>query len=331
MQTWILDIHGNPSIKGWSRRQFLCAALAAGPASAMALMPSKALARPSHFKLGIITDEISEDLDQALDFIAHYSLDYCELREMWQKNLMTLTKEELQRAKSLVDRHGFHVSDLASPIFKYQLPGMPAHPTGALVFHSTFADRDSEELLRKSFDLAHFFGTKKVRIFSYWRVADPAKAYPYVRDRLAKAAELAGRNGVTLLLENEYDTNVGTAKELGRMLRAVNSPHLLANWDPGNAAMMNEIPFPDGYGEIAGLIGHIHVKDVKRDPTTGELSWAPVGSGFIDWHGQLQALIKAGYAGTLSLETHFRPDRDALESARASIQGLLKVINGLQS
>lgn len=331
MQTFIAEAPCKPRTASCTRRQFLHAALAAGPTSALALLPSVASARPAHFKLGIITDEISEDLGQALDFIEHYSLGYCELRELWQKNLMTLSRQELNRAKASVSRRGLQVSDIASPIFKYELPGMPAHPTGALVFHSTFTDRDSEELLRKSFDLAHFFGTQKVRVFSYWRVADPEKAYPYVRDRLAKAAESAGRNGITVLLENEYDCNIGTAVELGRLLRDVNSPHLLANWDPGNAAMMNEIPFPDGYREISGRVNHIHIKDVKREPSSGKLSWAPVGSGFIDWHGQLQALIDSGYTGTMSLETHFRPDRDALESARASIRGLLSVIDGLKA
>jgi len=168
----------------------------------------------SSFKLGIITDEISEELDQALDFITHYSLGYCEVREMWQKNVMSLSREELNRAKTLIARHGLRVSSIASPIFKYALPEMPAHPDGALVFHSTFTESDSSELLRKSFEIAHFFGTDKIRVFSYWRVAEPEKAYPYVRDRLAKAADLAARNGIILMVENEYDCNVGSAKEL---------------------------------------------------------------------------------------------------------------------
>ncbi len=32
------------------------------------------------FRLGIITDELTENLEQALDFISNYSLAYCELR-----------------------------------------------------------------------------------------------------------------------------------------------------------------------------------------------------------------------------------------------------------
>ena len=93
---------------------------------------------------------------------------------------------------------------------------------------------------RRAEKLARFFGTTKVRIFSFWRVDHPEKAYPLVRDRLAKAASLAAKSGIVLVVENEHECNIGTGKELGRVLRDVNSPSLRGNWDPGNAAMLHE-------------------------------------------------------------------------------------------
>ena len=282
------------------------------------------------FKLGIITDEITEDFEQALDFISHYSLHYCELRDLWKKNIMNVSQEDMDRAKELIKKYHFTVSDIASPIFKYNLPQMPApkHLNEKRdTFRADFAEQDSEDLLKKSFELARFFGTNKVRIFSYWRVEDPEKAYPYVRDRLAKAAETARKNDIILALENEHECNIGTGKELGRILRDVNSPNLRGNWDAGNAAMLKEVPYPAGYDDVRGLIAHVHVKDVKSDPATGKLSWAPVGGGFIDWRGQIKALRDDGYNGTMSLETHYRrPDGNKVESTRESLEGLLKTI-----
>lgn len=315
----------------WTRRSFLKASLAAAPG--LTLGSSVALPMPDalSFKLGVITDEISEDFDQALDFISSYSLAYCELREMWQKNVMNLSPPELDRIKKSIVRHGLQVSDIASPIFKYELPEMPARPDRALEFHSTFTERDSLMLLNRCFEIAHFFGTGRIRVFSYWRAREPEKAYPYVRDRLAKAADLARQNGIILMVENEYECNVGTGKELGRLLRDVNSPNLRPNWDPGNAAVLKEVPYPDGYREVEGLFPHMHIKDAKRDPQSGELSWAPVDSGFIDWRGQIKALHAAGYAGSMSLETHFRPNGNALATVRASLAGLLKILNEVAS
>ncbi len=310
----------------WTRRDFSSVLVGLGLDF---ILPQRVRARsPAPFKLGIITDELTEDLEQALDFISHHSLAYCELRQLWHKNIMNEPQEALDRAKKLIDQHRLQVSDIASPVFKYNLPEMSARPEKRDTFLANFTDQDSEDLLRKSFELARFFQTSKVRIFSYWRVDEPEKAYPYVRDRLAKVASLAAKNRIVLVLENEHECNIGTGKDLGRILREINSPYLRGNWDPGNAAMLNEVPYPDGYREVRGLFSHMHVKDVQKDSKTGRLVWAPVGGGFLDWRGQFKALREDKYDGTVSLETHYRrADGNAMESTRESLEGLLKILN----
>jgi len=310
-----------------TRRRLLHTGLAAIPAAGVWCSTMKFAWGALPFKLGIITDEITENFGQALDFISSYSLGYCELRELWGKNVMNLSKEELGRAKDLIEKHHLRVSDIGSPIMKYNLPEMPAVNEKRDTFRADFTEQDTERLLDESFELARFFGTQKVRIFSYWRVAEPEKAYPYVRERLAKAAERAGKADMLLVLENEHECNVGTGKELGRVLKDINSQHLRGNWDAGNAAMLDEVPYPDGYGYVRGWIAHTHVKDAKKDPKTGKLEWAPVGAGFIDWTGQLKALLADGYDGTMSLETHYRrADGNKVESTRESLEGLLKIM-----
>jgi sugar phosphate isomerase/epimerase len=312
----------------FTRRDFLETALLALPASAIGTSRVRASDRPLHFKLGIITDEISDDLDQALDFLAAHSLTYCELREISNKNIMSLSREELTRARDLIRKRGMRVSAIASPIFKYNLPEMPAQENEKRdTFRASFTDQDTEDLLRRAFEIARLFDTNKIRIFSYWRVDEPEKAYPHVRDRLAKAAALAGKDKMLLVLENEPACNVGTGKELGRLLREINSPHLRGVWDPGNVTMLGEIPYPDGYREVRGWFAHVHVKDAKKDPQTGKPAWVPVGDGMIDFRGQFKALREDKYAGTMSLETHYRrADGNRLESTRESLEGLLKIL-----
>jgi len=281
-------------------------------------------------RLGIITDEIAQELEQALDFISGYNLNYCELRELWHKNIMDCTQTDLDRARKFLQNHKLKVSDIASPVLKWNLPGMPAREAARDTFGAHFTDADTQRLLLRSFELARFFGTGKVRIFSFWRAQDPQKAYPYVRDRLAKVAEVAAKHDMVLVSENEHTCNVATGQELGRILRDVNSPNLRGNWDPGNAAMLGEVPYPDGYNAVKGLFAHVHIKDVKKDGQSGKLVWAPVGGGFIDWKGQLKALRDDGYQGTLSLETHYRrADHNLAESTRESLQGLLKILDAV--
>jgi sugar phosphate isomerase/epimerase len=314
-----------------TRRRFLSASLLACPSLGFALSPAAGAEAQPSFKLGIITDELTQDLEQALDFISSHSLAYCELRDIWKKNIMNLSQAELDRAKRLIQKHHLQVSDIASPLFKYNLPEMPARPSEKRdTFLANFSDQDTEDLLLRSFKLARFFDTNKVRIFSYWRVDKPENAYPHVREHLAKAAALAARHSITLIIENEHECNIGTGKELGRIVRDINSPYLRGMWDPANAVMLNEIPYPAGYKEVRGLFPHMHVKDAKKDPTTGKVSWAPVGGGTIDFRGQFKALRDDGYSGTISLETHYRrPDGNTVESTRESLEGLLKVLKAV--
>ena len=309
----------------FSRRTLLKSSIAAASFQQAMRLSAKS-SQP--FKLGIITDEITTDLDEAVAFLRHYNLHYAELREIWSHNLMAAPQEDLDRAKKLLAKNGITVSDIGSPIFKWNLPEMPTHANEKRdTFKANFTEEDADTALAESFKLAHFFGTRKVRMFSYWRVADPEKAYPLVRDRLAKAAKVAQKNDIVLVLENEHSCNVGTGRELGRLLKEINSPALRGNWDPGNAAMLDEVPYPDGYEAVKGLFAHVHVKDVRKNATTGKKEWAPVGGGFIDWKGQLQALHRDGYSGTMSLETHYqRPDKNKVESTRESLEGLLKIV-----
>jgi L-ribulose-5-phosphate 3-epimerase len=313
----------------WTRRKFCLALGAWGTGATLGGTERGKDSLP--FKLGVITDEITQELGQALDFIASYSLPYCELRGLWGRNIMNLSSSQLDRAKKLVEKHHLQVSEIASPLFKYNLPEMPAQPSEKRdTFMASFTDQDTDDLLKRSFQIARLFGTQKVRIFSYWRVDDPEKAYPHVRARLAKAAAMAAQNQMTLLLENEFACNIGTGKELGRIIRDINSPSLRAMWDPANAVVLNEIPYPDGYRHVRGLFPHMHVKDAKRDPTTGKTRWLPIGSGSVDFHGQFQALLRDGYGGTMSLETHYRrPDGNTVESTRESLEGLLKVMKSV--
>ena len=311
----------------WTRREFTSTLATLGLGVALPGFAKPGEAAP--FKLGIITDEVSPDLEQALQFVVNHSLPYCELRTLWQKNLMTLTQGELHRARQLIRRYGVRVAAIDSPLFKYDLPEMPAPlpPQKRDLFAADYTDKDTDDLLHRCFNVARFFGTSRIRIFSYFRVAQPEKAYPLVRERLAKAAGLAARQGMVLMVENEPVCNIGTGKELGRLVRDINSPHLRGNWDPANGAALGEIPYPDGYREVRGLFAHMHVKDLRKDPRTGEVTWARVGDGMMDYRGLLKALREDGYDGVISLETHYRrPDGDAAESSRESLEELRKII-----
>jgi len=311
-----------------SRRNFLAALGGAAAASLICRSGSGALPLPassSRFKLSIITDEISQDFGHALEVASkEFGLAHVELRGMWNKNIINLDEKEIAEAKRLLEKSAVQVTDIASPLFKTDWPGAPVstYSPKKPQFGADYTFAQQAEVLERSIATAKALGTDRVRCFDFWRLEDPKPFREAIDAKLRDtAAQVAGKN-ITLLLENEFACNTATGAEAGRTLKAVQSPNLKLNWDPGNAAYRGEIAFPDGFAAIPKeRIGHMHCKDVVRK-ADGTFEWAAMGRGIVDFVGQFRALAQAGYSGTMSLETHWRGAGTAEESSRQSMAGL---------
>ena len=278
------------------------------------------------FTISILTDEISQDFGHACEIAAReFGLGWVELRAMHNKNVMSWDAHDVAEARATLEKFQLRVSEIASPVFKTDWPGAPKSPFSPKnpQFGADFTYEQQDELVERAIELAKAFNTPYVRVFDFWRLDDQAPHRKAIDDRIRKAAITAGRKGVTLTLENELACNTATGKEASRLLGAVREKSLMLNWDPGNATARGEKAFPDGYASLPkGRIGHLHCKDVV-DLGGGKTEWAAMGKGIIDWAGQFRALSKDGYAGALSLETHWRlKGGTAEESSRQSMAGM---------
>jgi L-ribulose-5-phosphate 3-epimerase len=307
-----------------NRREFV----GSGMAAALLCGTGTRAADVGHFKLGVITDEVTQDFESALEWVKGFGLQWVELRFLWNKYVTELKPDEVERAQDLVAKHGLKVSVIDSAYFKTLLPGTESNfaEGKADPLQSSF-DRQNA-ILEQAMARAKDFGTDKVRIFAFLRVSDPHAVFDRVAKELERTAIVAHREGIQLILENEFTCNVATGAEGAAMLDAVKSPALGLNWDPGNAYAAGETPFPNGYDPIdKKRMWHMHLKDAAPNPNGGEAVWRPIGGGKIDYIGQFRALIKNGYEGTMSLETHYlNAAKNKEESSRESMNGLLKVI-----
>jgi L-ribulose-5-phosphate 3-epimerase len=311
-----------------SRRQFL--ATTAGAAAASALLASSGNAMPSavvssHFKLSVITDEITQDFAHALEIAAHeFGLHYVEVRELWNKNIVSLDAKEIAEARRLLDRFQLQVTDIASPFFKTDFPGAPKSSFSPKKPEcgANFTFDKQDEVWERATAAAAVLGTNRIRCFDFWRIENQKPYRAAINDVLRKAAARAKKENMILLLENEFECNTATGAEAAQTLREVPSPNFFLNWDPGNAAYIGDVAFPNGYDLLPkDRIGHMHCKDVVRKPD-GSYEWAPVGRGIIDFVSQFRALMKDGYTGTMSLETHWQGAGTPEESTRQSMRGL---------
>ncbi len=57
-------------------------------------------------KVSVITDEIGQEFDRALDVALEHRVRHVELRALWDTNVADLTPEQVARAKELLDQRG---------------------------------------------------------------------------------------------------------------------------------------------------------------------------------------------------------------------------------
>jgi L-ribulose-5-phosphate 3-epimerase len=273
----------------------------------------------SPFKIAVINDEISQDFGHACEVASRrFGMEWMELRSMWNKNVATLDANEITEAQRLLKKNNLRVTDIASPLFKVDFRGAPQSRFAEHdQFNANFTYDQQGQVLDRAIELAKKFDTDRIRCFDFWRLDDQAPYRKAMNDHLQQAAEKLRKIGLILILENEAACNTATGAESAKVLAGVPSPAFMLNWDPGNAAMFGETPYPDGYNLLPkNRIGHCHCKDASK--TAKGVEWAAMGKGIIDWVGQFKALKDDGYHHVVSLETHWSgagtPEASSIES-----------------
>src|ERR1035437_1287348 len=244
-------------------------------------------------KLGVTTDEIDDDVLTAAKFLQQYNLHWAEIRNIWGPYNTAQPMDKIREAGKILDEHGIRVSIEGTGFFKIPLP--PDTPEGQKILDAQWA------LLTTTMERAKAFGTDRIRVFTFMLAKDETKndkAYARIWELTREAA---------LLCKNVKEDNLGLT------------------WDPNNAGESGEQSFPEGYRKLDPARSfHVHLRDYKHQD--GKVVWARVGDGEFDNLGQIRALLKDGYKGTFTLETHWRDPKGKMYSSEQSLKGLLEVI-----
>ena len=265
-------------------------------------------------RLSIVSDELSDDFQTAVELGTSWGIKHYELRNAWLSRVPDISRPGIEIIKNVIAQHGIRITAISPGIFKIPLR------SDEMMYHRN-------ELIRKSFKLAGELHTDKIIIFGIKRChRDSTDDYRQVVEVLRDAAGLAGGAGFTLLLENEAGWWADTGANTAKLVKDVDREALKVNWDPGNAFSAGDEPYPSGYEAVREKVANVHIKWAARDSQGGERYLGP-GKGYLDLGGQLNALAEDGYSGFISIETHsekrVRDSLKCLNTLRKSGRGLL--------
>ncbi len=248
-------------------------------------------------KVSTLSSFLSQDLEVAAHAAKECGLDGLDLDRVWEHPIERLADTGFFEPLEYVSRKtSLKVTCLATGLFRCWLD-------------SEAAFRAHLGSLEASFRLAEALGCPVVRCYAFMRHGSLEENWPCLVGRFQEAADLAARHGLTLGVQNDPDTLLGTGREVGQLLRAVGNKHLQAVWDPGAAVFdmdRPEIPYPDGYRQLQGRIAHLMLRDIDTHKHHGWLCEVEFGEGLIDYRRQLPALVADGYTGAVSFSTIWR-------------------------
>lgn len=261
------------------------------------------------FKLGVITDEISQEFEEALELCKKHNLDGVEIRSVWEKGPHELSDEDIEKIKELLEKYNLSCCGISAPLFKCEL-------------YDEEQFKEQLDILNKCIHLAKALGTKYIRGFTFWKRKSLDEAIDDIVESYNRILDILEKEDMYVLIEFDPSVYATNAKQLRKVVTAINSERVKALWDPGNDIYDpdGEVPYPEGYSDIKDIFKHMHIKDaIKRKD--GSIEGVPFGEGQVDYKGQLTKLKEDGYTGWLVMETHYRPKHEISEELLALPKG----------
>jgi sugar phosphate isomerase/epimerase len=244
------------------------------------------------FTLSAFADEISPEPQQQIDVLKSCGVRHIEFRSIHGTNVLNLSDAQIQEFKALLDKNGFKLSAIGSPIGKIKIDD-PFEP--------------HLEKLKRAIHLCGVFGVKNIRIFSYyppekfdgnwtkWRAA--------VMSRMAQKCTLAAKSSVRLIHENEHLIYGDSPERVGDLLSTLRQQFdasvIGAAYDAANYVFCGYDPW-QGWQMTKDWTVHLHIKDWIAGQQHGSL--AGEGQGRIP--DSIADAVKRGYTGFATLEPH---------------------------
>jgi len=249
-------------------------------------------------RLSILTDEVSQEIPEVIRFARDFQLDGIELRSLFGKAFKDLSNDEIREISARCKDAGLAISGCATPVFKCSVDE-PTDIAGHV------------DLFKRSLETAKICNTDMVRVFTFLRRGNPTTS-----DDIRRAAasfhaliEAAKGSGIRIGVENEASCLIATGAETREFLSQLPSdPQLVVVWDPCNVLYVDGAndPVHDDYHLISTRVGHVHIKDAKRNGSRAAERCVELGEGSLDFPAQFSALKNNGYSGWITLETHWR-------------------------
>jgi sugar phosphate isomerase/epimerase len=241
----------------------------------------------SKFILSAFADEINTNLKIQMDVLEQHGINFIEMRGVNGKGLVEHSLDEVREIKKELDKRGFKISAIGSPIGKIKI-------TDEFGPHL--------ELFKHTIEIAKILDSKFIRMFSFFipEGEEPGKYRSEVMHRWNEFIKAAEGSGLVLLHENEKAIYGDTPERCLDLIKTMNCNYLKAIFDTANFIQCDVEPYPKAFQLLKENVVYFHIKDaVFKDHHI-----TPAGEGDGKIKEMLEELHFNGFEGFLSIEPH---------------------------
>ncbi|MEI7835212.1 MAG: TIM barrel protein [Planctomycetota bacterium] len=237
--------------------------------------------------ISAFADEIAPDLGVQMDTCGALGIRCIDVRGIDGVNISKMTAAQARQYRRQMDDRGFSVPCLGSPIGKIRLSDdFPAHL----------------ELLEHVIELAEIFGTRNIRVFSFYP-AEGTNILDHrdeVLERMAAMVQAARAAGVVLYHENEKGIYGATPTAVLDLFEQLGGECFKGVFDPSNYVEEGIRPYDEGWQNgLDRVTDWFHVKD-----SLGGRQCVPAGAGDGQFRELLADLKRRNWSGVMTLEPH---------------------------
>jgi sugar phosphate isomerase/epimerase len=259
--------------------------------------------------IGVVTDEVSLDLEEALAVSWDWGIRRFELRAGSKNRFPYFTDREVRLVDEAV-RDGAQITAVSPGILK------------GSVKDEERLQRELEEVLPRAIQQAHRFECQRIIVFGFSRHKnEPDDSRARVLKAFEEVTEQTAAADLTVAVENEPNFWIDRPEPTVTLLEDIDHPALTVNWDPANQHWGAQYPNREGFEVLRSHISNVHAKDYTPDDP--DVPWRPIGDGGTPWKKIIRWIIEDTDLSHITLETHCKP---LIENSRASLEHLRDLI-----
>ena len=203
------------------------------------------------------------------------------------------------------------------------------------------------EAIKKVINYCDYFGAKYTRIYGGNHEAGDSENIKFKWENLIRSlrylGDLAVEKGVTLVVENHFNTMAVSAKDSAALIRDVNHKAVRILYDQANLSFTENEDFEEAISIQQKYVGYMHVKDLvfqkgksftssavaRPSETERNVYTRIVGEGIIKWPEILKKVKEQGYDGWLSLEYERRWHPNDIPDASIGMKQSIEYLRGI--